>query len=185
MLFDGVDAAASAITNSFSLFSMTTSDSINAIIAVLAFLGLGISLFFSIKALNRTKKMHEQNQAVLRHQNNIAMFDKRYEVFHYFKDFLMSPKTVTEPLTTKDKELLLHYQDKLNYLFTDTLEMNLIINSLMERAFPDKTEEYKKRLTEVNVDGTMTPEQAISYAFGFYATDCLFKFDKQLELIKD
>lgn len=82
MLFESI---ATIITDNvgFSLFGMTISDSINAIIAAFAVLGVILSLFISIFTLRQSKKLH-------RNETAISLFDKRYEVYEYFKGLAQS-----------------------------------------------------------------------------------------------
>ncbi|MGE5494732.1 MAG: hypothetical protein ACM3S4_05475 [Burkholderiales bacterium] len=80
MLLDSVDVAA---TNVFSLFGMSTSDSINAIIAVLAFAGLIASIITSKCSLNQAKKLFKA-------QMDITLYNERYAVTDFFLNFFSS-----------------------------------------------------------------------------------------------
>ena len=63
------------------------------VLAIVAVGALVVSLVFSTKTNKNTKEMHTQNKALLKHQNNIALFDKRYELYQYFTNLFLNPET--------------------------------------------------------------------------------------------
>ncbi len=82
-----------AVTKEFSLFGMSTSDSINAIIAILAFLGFGFSIYLGIRTLKQTKELSDKTLEETRKQFQQSMFlelfEKKYSNLIFFLDFFI------------------------------------------------------------------------------------------------
>lgn len=169
------------------------SDGISIGLAVVALAALVSSIWLSkktndnaedmhIKNEQNTKGMHKQNQTVLKRQNSIAMFDKRFEVIESYYKLLMDGAMGGEILKRRNLDLLTILDIKVKILF-DSEYTKMIIsfyNDILKfhtnkTPMPDYVILYKDKIID---DGNMPIELL---ALILHVGNCMGELLKQFD----